>query len=102
MVHQVVSPESLGQPLSDERKQKRLSQTDVGQTVGLAQYLVSKIERGGLRRKLSDFFREAQKPRRKNWAARRKGPHRKIIFVQIYSQVISVRIYVDIISVRPS
>lgn len=57
MSHKIVSPESLGAALRDERKKKSLSQTTAGKSVGIDQPTVSKIEQGGGGTRLDTLFR---------------------------------------------
>jgi len=57
MIRKITSPESLGQALRDERKQKHLSQLCAGHSVGIAQYIVSKIEKGNPATELGTVFR---------------------------------------------
>jgi HTH-type transcriptional regulator / antitoxin HipB len=57
MIQKVVSPESLGQTLRAERKQKGLSQKVVGHSVGMEQHTISKIEKGNPGTELNTLFR---------------------------------------------
>lgn len=57
MIKRITSPETLGQALRDERKQKDLSQMAVGHSVGIAQYMISKIESGNPGTELGTLFR---------------------------------------------
>lgn len=57
MIQKVISPESLGQALRAERKQKGLSQKVVGHSVGMEQHTISKIEKGNPGTELSTLFR---------------------------------------------
>ena len=57
MIQKVVSPESLGQALRDERKKKGLSQKSVGHSVGMEQHTISKIEKGNPGTALNTLFR---------------------------------------------
>ncbi|MBC8017928.1 MAG: helix-turn-helix domain-containing protein [Verrucomicrobia bacterium] len=57
MIQKVVSPESLGQALRAERKQKGLSQKVVGHSVGMEQHTISKIEKGNPGTELNTLFR---------------------------------------------
>jgi HTH-type transcriptional regulator/antitoxin HipB len=51
------SPVSLGHILRDARKQKGLSQTEAGKSVGIDQPTLSKIERGESNARLDTLFR---------------------------------------------
>jgi HTH-type transcriptional regulator / antitoxin HipB len=53
----VLSPENLGQALRAARKQKGLSQKDVGHSVGMEQHTISKIEKGSPGTALNTLFR---------------------------------------------
>ena len=44
MIHKISSPETLGQALRAERKNKGMSQKVVGHSVGMEQHTISKIE----------------------------------------------------------
>jgi HTH-type transcriptional regulator/antitoxin HipB len=57
MIQKVISPESLGQALRSERKQKGLSQKAVGHSVGMEQHTISKIEKGNPGTELNTLFR---------------------------------------------
>jgi len=46
MQRKIISPESLGFALREERKKKGLNQTDLGTPVGVDQTTVSKVEQG--------------------------------------------------------
>jgi HTH-type transcriptional regulator/antitoxin HipB len=51
------SPVSLGQILRAARKQKGLSQTEAGRSVGIDQPTLSKIERGESNARIDTLFR---------------------------------------------
>lgn len=51
------SPKSLGMILRAARKRKGLSQTEAGQSVGIDQPTLSKIERGESHARLDTLFR---------------------------------------------
>jgi HTH-type transcriptional regulator/antitoxin HipB len=57
MIQKVISPESLGQALRAERKQKGFSQKAVGHSVGMEQHTISKIEKGNPGTELNTLFR---------------------------------------------
>jgi HTH-type transcriptional regulator/antitoxin HipB len=57
MTKKILSPESLGAALRNERKKKGLSQTDVGKSVGIDQPTVSKVEKGNPGTELATIFR---------------------------------------------
>jgi len=53
----IVSPESLGQVLRAERQKKGLTQKLVGNSVGIEQHTISKIEKGNPGAELGTLFR---------------------------------------------
>jgi len=53
----IISPESLGFALREERKKKRLNQTELGMPVGVDQTTVSKVEQGNSGTRLDTLFR---------------------------------------------
>ena len=53
----LISPESLGFALREERKKKGLNQTDLGTPVGVDQTTVSKVEQGKPGTRLDTMFR---------------------------------------------
>ena len=53
----LISPESLGFALREERKKKGLNQTDLGTPVGVDQTTVSKVEQGKPGTRLDTLFR---------------------------------------------
>jgi HTH-type transcriptional regulator/antitoxin HipB len=57
MIRKVVSPESLGSALREERKKKGLSQAEAGRSVGVDQPTVSKVEQGSSGTRLDTLFR---------------------------------------------
>ena len=57
MVHKISSPETLGQALRAERKNKGMSQKVVGHSVGMEQHTISKIEKGNPGTELNTLFR---------------------------------------------
>lgn len=57
MIHRIVSPESLGAAIREERKIKGLTQTTVGNPVGIDQTTVSKVEQGSPGTRLDTLFR---------------------------------------------
>jgi len=57
MIHKISSPETLGQALRAERKQKGMSQKAVGHSVGMEQHTISKIEKGSPGTELNSLFR---------------------------------------------
>ncbi|MGB4599986.1 MAG: helix-turn-helix domain-containing protein [Trichlorobacter sp.] len=57
MVHKISSPETLGQALRAERKNKGMSQNVVGHSVGMEQHTISKIEAGNPGTELNTLFR---------------------------------------------
>ena len=57
MIHRVVSPESLGAAIREERKIKGLTQTAVGNPVGIDQTTVSKVEQGSPGTRVDTLFR---------------------------------------------
>ena len=57
MTQKILSPEGLGAALRNERKEKRLSQTEVGKSVGIDQPTVSKVEKGNPGTELGTLFR---------------------------------------------
>lgn len=57
MIQKISSPETLGQALRAERKQKGMSQKVVGHSVGMEQHTISKIEKGNPGTELNTLFR---------------------------------------------
>lgn len=57
MIQRISSPETLGQALRAERKQRGLSQKTVGHSVGMEQHTISKIEKGNPGTELNTLFR---------------------------------------------
>ena len=57
MIQKINSPESLGQALRAERKQKGLTQRTVGHSVRMEQHTISKIEKGNPGTELGTLFR---------------------------------------------
>ena len=57
MIQKICSPETLGQALRAERKQKGMSQKTVGHSVGMEQHTISKIEAGNPGTELNTLFR---------------------------------------------
>jgi HTH-type transcriptional regulator / antitoxin HipB len=57
MDHRIISTKNLGGALRAARKKKGMSQTQVGQSVGLDQPSVSKIERGEASARMDTLFR---------------------------------------------
>ncbi|NTW16110.1 MAG: helix-turn-helix domain-containing protein [Syntrophaceae bacterium] len=57
MTQKILSPEGLGAALRNERKKKRLSQTEAGKSVGIDQPTVSKVEKGNPGTELGTLFR---------------------------------------------
>lgn len=57
MIQKISSPETLGQALRAERKQKGMSQKVVGHSVGMEQHTISKIEKGSPGTELNTLFR---------------------------------------------
>ena len=57
MIQKISSPETLGQALRAERKQKGMSQKVVGHFVGMEQHTISKIEKGNPGTELNTLFR---------------------------------------------
>lgn len=57
MIHKISSPETLGQALRAERKNKGMSQKVVGHSVGMEQHTISKIEKGNPGTELNTLFR---------------------------------------------
>jgi HTH-type transcriptional regulator/antitoxin HipB len=57
MIWKVVSPESLGSALREERKKIGLSQAEAGKSVGVDQATVSKVEQGNSGTRLDTLFR---------------------------------------------
>ena len=57
MQRKIISPESLGFALREERKKKGLNQTDLGVPVGVDQTTVSKVEQGKPGTRLDTLFR---------------------------------------------
>ena len=57
MQRKVISPESLGFALREERKKKGLNQTDLGAPVGVDQTTVSNVEQGNPGTRLDTLFR---------------------------------------------
>ena len=46
MQRKIISPESLGFALREERKKKGLNQTELGRSLGIDQTTISKVEQG--------------------------------------------------------
>jgi HTH-type transcriptional regulator/antitoxin HipB len=57
MIRKIVSPESLGSALREERKKIGLSQAEAGKSVGIDQPTVSKVEQGSPGTRLDTLFR---------------------------------------------
>ncbi len=57
MQKKIISPESLGFALREERKKKGLNQTELGRPVGIDQTTVSKVEQGKPGTRLDTLFR---------------------------------------------
>jgi HTH-type transcriptional regulator/antitoxin HipB len=57
MQKKIISPESLGFALREERKKKGLNQTELGIPVGVDQTTVSKVEQGKPGTRLDTLFR---------------------------------------------
>lgn len=57
MSQKIVSPEYLGQALRAERHKKGLTQKAVGNSVGIEQHTISKIEKGNPGAELGTLFR---------------------------------------------
>ncbi len=57
MIQKISSPETLGQALRAERKNKGMSQKAVGHSVGMEQHTISKIEKGNPGTELNTLFR---------------------------------------------
>ena len=57
MIWKIVSPESLGSALREERRKKGLSQATAGKSVGIDQPTVSKVEQGNSGTRLDTLFR---------------------------------------------
>ena len=57
MQRKIISPESLGFALREERKRKGLNQTALGAPVGVDQTTVSKVEQGKPGTRLDTLFR---------------------------------------------
>ncbi len=57
MQKKIISPESLGFALREERKKKGLNQTELGRPVGVDQTTVSKVEQGKPGTRLDTLFR---------------------------------------------
>ena len=56
MIQKINSPESLGQALRAERKEKGLTQRAVGHSVRMEQHTISKIEKGNPGTELGTLF----------------------------------------------
>ncbi len=56
-MQKILSPESLGAALRNERKKKGLSQTAVGKSVGIDQPTMSRVEKGNPGTELGTLFR---------------------------------------------
>ncbi|MCM2358461.1 MAG: helix-turn-helix domain-containing protein [Geobacteraceae bacterium] len=56
-MQKILSPESLGAALRNERKKKGLSQTEVGKSVGIDQPTMSRVEKGNPGTELGTLFR---------------------------------------------
>ena len=57
MIWKIISPESLGSALREERRKKGLSQAAAGKSVGIDQPTVSKVEQGNSGTRLDTLFR---------------------------------------------
>jgi HTH-type transcriptional regulator/antitoxin HipB len=57
MQKKIISPESLGFALREERRKKGLNQTELGRSVGVDQTTVSKVEQGKPGTRLDTLFR---------------------------------------------
>jgi HTH-type transcriptional regulator/antitoxin HipB len=57
MEQAIVTPEGLGETIKADRKNKKLSQGDVGKLVGIEQHTISKFEAGKAGVSLGTFFR---------------------------------------------
>ena len=57
MQRKVISPESFGFALREERKKKGLNQTDLGAPVGVNQTTISNVEQGNPGTRLDTLFR---------------------------------------------
>lgn len=57
MSQKILSPEALGVALRAERKKRKLSQTDVGKSVGIDQPTISRVEKGNPGTELGTLFR---------------------------------------------
>ena len=57
MIWKIISPESLGSALREERRNKGLSQAAAGKSVGIDQPTVSKVEQGNSGTRLDTLFR---------------------------------------------
>lgn len=57
MQKKIISPESLGFALKEQRKKKGLNQTELGIPVGVDQTTVSKVEQGKPGTRLDTLFR---------------------------------------------
>ncbi len=57
MQRKIISPESLGFALREERKKKGLNQTELGMLVGIDQTTISKVEQGKPGTRLDTLFR---------------------------------------------
>lgn len=57
MTNKIMSPEVLGVALRSERKKRKLSQTDVGKSVGIDQPTISRVEKGNPGTELGTLFR---------------------------------------------
>ncbi len=57
MQRKIISPESLGLVLREERKKKGWNQTELGMPVGIDQTTISKVEQGKPGTRLDTLFR---------------------------------------------
>lgn len=57
MMHKIYSPDSLGLALRTERKNKNLSQQEVGDLIDIEQHTISKVENGNSGTSLNTLFR---------------------------------------------
>ncbi len=57
MQRKIISPESLGFVLREERKKKGWNQTELGMPVGIDQTTISKVEQGKPGTRLDTLFR---------------------------------------------
>lgn len=57
MSQKILSPDALGVALRAERKKRKLSQTEVGKSVGIDQPTISRVEKGNPGTELGTLFR---------------------------------------------